>query len=94
MSPTVVPILETPRLCLDAITPDDLGRVFELFSSDRAMAYYDLEPLTDREQAREFIESWQARVDAGKVLRREAGYWKGGYHDLECFGLLAAEFRR
>ena len=25
-------------------------------------------------------------------VRRESGYWKGQFHDLKCFGLLASEF--
>ncbi|MDF2178892.1 GNAT family protein [Aliiglaciecola sp. CAU 1673] len=25
-------------------------------------------------------------------LRREAGFWKGRFHDLKCFGLLESEF--
>lgn len=25
-------------------------------------------------------------------LRRDAGYWKGRFHDLKCFGLLRPEF--
>ena len=25
-------------------------------------------------------------------MRREAGYWKGRFHDLKCFGLLEPEF--
>lgn len=25
-------------------------------------------------------------------LRRDAGYWKGQYHDLKCYGLLSHEF--
>ena len=24
-------------------------------------------------------------------VRRDSGYWKGRYHDLKCFGLLATE---
>jgi len=26
-------------------------------------------------------------------LRRQSGYWKNQYHDLNCFGLLCAEFK-
>lgn len=26
-------------------------------------------------------------------LRREAGFWKGRFHDLKCFGLLKSEFK-
>jgi ribosomal-protein-alanine N-acetyltransferase len=27
-------------------------------------------------------------------LRRECGYWKGKFHDLNCFGLLDSEFSK
>jgi len=26
-------------------------------------------------------------------LRREAGFWKGRFHDLKCFGLIKSEFK-
>ena len=26
-------------------------------------------------------------------VRRQAGYWKGAFHDLKCFGLLRDEFQ-
>ena len=27
-------------------------------------------------------------------LRREAGFWKGGFHDLKCFGLLQPDYQK
>jgi ribosomal-protein-alanine N-acetyltransferase len=50
------PILETNRLRLDSLSIEDSNSVFELFSNDSVVEYYDLEAFTEESQATKLIE--------------------------------------
>jgi ribosomal-protein-alanine N-acetyltransferase len=49
------PILETRRLSLREITPDDAGIIYEIFSDPAVTRYYDVETFTRKEQAERLI---------------------------------------
>ncbi|WP_421380827.1 GNAT family N-acetyltransferase [Bacillus salacetis] len=47
----VFPVLQTERLMLREISPEDSQAIYENFSDDRVTEYYDLETFTDISQA-------------------------------------------
>ncbi len=78
---TLVPQLESERLRLSEIRPRDAEGVLAIFGSARAMEFYDLEPLTELEQAQGLIASWGERVAQGHGIR-----W--GIRSKETGGLI------
>jgi ribosomal-protein-alanine N-acetyltransferase len=50
------PVLETDRLLLRCITPDDAAQLFVLRSDQKIMQYLDREPFKSIEEATEFIQ--------------------------------------
>jgi [ribosomal protein S5]-alanine N-acetyltransferase len=181
------PNLVTRRLSLTCLNDGDASAIFDLFSNESVVEYYDLAALTDFAQAAELIKAFQNlflnstgirwairskdsgnllgtcgfnswnkgmkngligydlmpsqwnqgisteavsmiidaafsgalacgalhRIQADTIpgniasekllyrlgfknegLRRECGYWKGTFHDLNCFGLLKSEFKK
>ncbi|RZG71984.1 GNAT family N-acetyltransferase [Acinetobacter sp. WCHAc060025] len=48
-------VLTTPRLILDEIGTDDAAAIFELFSNDAVLEFYDVKKLTRREKAHDLV---------------------------------------
>lgn len=63
------PVFETQRLALTELRPSDEASIFTLFSDQEVVRYYDLEPFTVAEQARELIGLFRARYQAGSGIR-------------------------
>lgn len=55
------PQLETSRLYLTALDSKDKNSIFQLFSNDSVVEYYDLEAFTDLTQAADLIAFFQSR---------------------------------
>jgi ribosomal-protein-alanine N-acetyltransferase len=55
------PALETSRLRLDEITKEDAHCLFELFSNNAVVEYYDLEAFTEVEQANHLLKLFNSR---------------------------------
>ncbi len=63
------PILETNRLKLDKLTSGDSNSLFELFSNNSVVEYYDLEALTEISEASNLIEFFNSRFEEGSGIR-------------------------
>lgn len=63
------PELETDRLRLTQIVPDDAAALFELFSNDRVVEYYDLAAFTEISQAHDLIGFFQTRFETAAGIR-------------------------
>lgn len=63
------PILATSRLTLDALTSNDTLSIFELFSNQSVIQYYDLEAFETPVQASNLIALFQSRFDDGLGIR-------------------------
>ncbi|AZA81457.1 GNAT family N-acetyltransferase [Chryseobacterium lactis] len=63
------PVLETERLILRQLTLSDSQDVFEYFSQDQVMKYYDLEAFKSLEDARNIIEHFNTEFENGKGFR-------------------------
>lgn len=63
------PVLETHRLTLDKLSQDDSNSVFELFSNDLVVKYYDLEAFTERSQAHHLITLFHSRFEERSGIR-------------------------
>jgi len=63
------PILETKRLRLDKLSNDDSSNIFELFSDNSVVEYYDLDAFTDLLQANNLIELFNSRFENGSGIR-------------------------
>lgn len=63
------PKIETNRLFLAEIRPEDEAAIFELFSNDKVIEYYDLEAFISTEQARDLINLFRSRYDAVTGIR-------------------------
>jgi [ribosomal protein S5]-alanine N-acetyltransferase len=63
------PVLETERLILRQLTLTDSEDVFEYFSQDHVMEYYDLEAFTSLDDARNIIEHFNSEFEKGKGFR-------------------------
>lgn len=77
-----LPIFETPRLLLSALTQDDTEAVFSLFSNPLVVQYYDLEAFTEESQASKIIQFFQTRFNDGVGIRwairlKESGHLIG-----------------
>ncbi|WP_445768543.1 GNAT family N-acetyltransferase [Rheinheimera sp.] len=57
------PSLETERLLLTALQPDDEQSIFTLFSSPEVVKYYDLEAFYEPQQATNLISLFKARYE-------------------------------
>lgn len=66
---TPFPILETERLVLRQITPEDSGDLFHYFSLDEVTKFYDVESFTNVQQAEELIDRWQQRFEKNLGIR-------------------------
>ena len=65
---TTFPELETPRLVLRELQPEDAEAAFEFYSDAEVVRYYD-SPLTELEQARQEIANHRRRFEAGEAIR-------------------------
>lgn len=63
------PILETERLVLRQLRPDDSRDLFQYFSLDEVTKYYDLNSFTDIKQAEELIYKWNQKFEKNKGIR-------------------------
>ncbi|MCB2291540.1 GNAT family N-acetyltransferase [Clostridium sp. CS001] len=63
------PEIETSRLILKEIIETDDKDIFEIFSDDEAMKYYDIEPLKDLEEAKQLIQQLNRRFKNKKGIR-------------------------
>ncbi|OZB96167.1 GNAT family N-acetyltransferase [Paenibacillus sp. XY044] len=66
---TPFPILETERLVLRQIAPEDSRDLFHYFSLDEVTKFYDLESFTNIKQAEELIDRWQQRFEKNLGVR-------------------------
>lgn len=64
-----IPRLETDRLNLRAIFPDDQEAIFELFSDPQVTRFYDFEPYVDLQQARNLINHYTQWFQKGVSVR-------------------------
>jgi len=63
------PELDTPRARLRALTPDDVGRMFEIRSDPRVLAYLGRDPDPDPEHTRERITEVITQIALGASIR-------------------------
>lgn len=63
------PILETKRLILRQLTNNDAKDLFEYFSLDIVMEYYDLAPLTHIGEAEKLIKTFNTEFENKKGFR-------------------------
>lgn len=65
----IYPVLETERLLLRQLTPHDAEDLFEYFSQDAVMEYYDLETFKTLDDARNIITYFNDEFEKGKGFR-------------------------
>ncbi|MBB6092902.1 ribosomal-protein-alanine N-acetyltransferase [Povalibacter uvarum] len=63
------PELDTPRLRLTRIHPEDANAVFELFSDPKVVEYYDLEPFSAIAEAEKLMALFESRYSSGSGIR-------------------------
>lgn len=63
------PEIETERLILREILPEDVGQVFAIFSDPKVTQHYDLYTYTDIGQARELIEFFDESFELERAIR-------------------------
>lgn len=63
------PILETPRLLLRQMMPEDAAAVYQIFADEEVTRYYDLDTFTNLEQAQRVITRINERFERGEGLR-------------------------
>ena len=63
------PELETDRLELTQIRENDRDAVFDLFSNDLVVEYYDLATFTDISQAKELVSLFSSRFESSLGIR-------------------------
>jgi ribosomal-protein-alanine N-acetyltransferase len=61
--------MNTERLVLSAITESDTDAIFELFSKEIVIKYYDLHVFEEPKQAKKLIELFESRFNAGQGIR-------------------------
>lgn len=65
----VFPIIETERLLLRQLVPNDAKDLFETFSSEEAMIHYGMYPYKDLEQAENLVTSFNESFKTDKAIR-------------------------
>jgi len=65
----IYPVLETERLLLRQLVPDDAEDLFEYFSMGEVMEYYDLETFKTLEDAQKIIRHFNNEFEKGKGFR-------------------------
>ncbi|HCA08804.1 GNAT family protein [Chryseobacterium sp.] len=65
----IYPVLETERLLLRQLAPHDAEDLFEYFSLDEVMEYYDLAPFKTLEDAQNIITYFNNEFEKGKGFR-------------------------
>ena len=65
----VFPEIDTDRLELTSLTEGDSESIFELFSNESVVEYYDLSILTNIEQANGLIRLFQQRYESESGIR-------------------------
>ncbi|KMQ66557.1 acetyltransferase [Chryseobacterium angstadtii] len=65
----IYPVLETERLLLRQLTPQDAEDLFEYFSLDEVMEYYDLDTFKTLEDAQNIISHFNGEFEKGKGFR-------------------------
>ena len=63
------PEIETERLLLREIMPEDAPAIYRLFSDPLVTRYYDLEPYTNIEQAEELIDFFDESFELERAIR-------------------------
>jgi ribosomal-protein-alanine N-acetyltransferase len=74
------PVVETERLILTALNKDDANAIFELFSDNAVVKYYDLDAFSDVSQALKLITLFQSRFEEKVGIR-----WAMRLKDTEQF---------
>ena len=64
-----IPEIQTPRLNLKEITPDDYKRVLAIFSDPMVVKFYDIQPIADETEALRLIEGFAAWFKLGEAIR-------------------------
>ena len=64
-----IPTLQTQRLELTEIRRGDSGSIYEIFSNEEVVKYYDLSPFKDPNQADELIRLFNARIENSSGIR-------------------------
>lgn len=63
------PVLETSRLILDKLSQEDSTSLFELFSDNSVVQYYDLDAFTELSQASNLIAFFNSRFNENTGIR-------------------------
>ncbi len=91
--PSTFPTLETERLTLREITQDDADGIFKNFSDPEVSKWFFEQPLTQMEQALEFIGAFRSEFEQGEgltwaVVLKGDGLFVGtcGYGSVEVGG--------
>lgn len=90
-----IPEIQTPRLNLKEITPDDYKRVLAIFSDPMVVKFYDIQPIADQAEALRLIEGFAAWFKLGQAIRW--GIWHSQTNQLIgtcCFDQIHPKFRR
>lgn len=81
------PVIETERLLLRQVVPEDAAAIYAILSDDEVTRYYDIETMTDPAQAAAMIRRMDQRYKRGEsirwgIVRKEDGALIGtcGYH--------------
>ncbi len=89
--PQTFPRIETERLILREITHDDTGAIFRNFSDPEVPKWFSEQPLTETDQATNFVEDFMTEFEQGKGLTwaitlKENGTLIGtcGYGEIEA----------
>jgi len=69
MSKVSFPALESPRLNLARLSGKDIHSIFDLFSNEAVIKYYDLAAFENSGQARQLIEFFNKRFDEHAGIR-------------------------
>lgn len=67
--PDTFPQLETKRLVLREMQPEDAEALFRVLSDEEVMRYYDRQPFTKLEEASQSIERHRQRFDRNEAIR-------------------------
>ncbi len=63
------PVLETERLLLRAVTPDDTADIFRIMSDPRVMRYFGKAPMASLDQAARRADGFRADFEAQTGVR-------------------------